>query len=43
MTHLEKYFETYRKEIVGINNSFNSPYGIKKLDLCRLGCKWKTL
>ena len=31
MTNLENHFSTYRSEVVGINNSFNSPYGIKKL------------
>ena len=29
--NLEKYFETFRKEIVGIDAEFESPYGRKKL------------
>ena len=28
---LEKYFETYRKHIIGIDESFESPYGIQKM------------
>jgi len=28
---LEKYFDTYRKHIIGIDESFESPYGIQKM------------
>ncbi len=28
---LEKYFERFRKEIIGIDESFETPYGIKKM------------
>lgn len=31
MNNLEKYFEEYRKNIVGIDTSFKSPYGEKKI------------
>ena len=31
MTELEKYFEPFRKNIIGINQTFKSPYGIKKI------------
>ncbi len=31
MTELEKYFETFRKNIVGVNQTFESPYGTKKI------------
>ncbi len=31
MKKLEKYFEKYRKNIVGINAEFDSPYGRKKI------------
>ena len=31
MTELESYFNRFRKEIVGIDQHFNSPYGIKKM------------
>lgn len=30
-TALEKYFETFRKNIVGINQEFDSPFGRKKI------------
>lgn len=30
-TELEIYFEQFRKNIIGIDQEFNSPYGIKKL------------
>ncbi|MCK5221041.1 MAG: selenocysteine lyase, partial [Candidatus Aminicenantes bacterium] len=28
---MEKYFDKFRKNIVGINSTFNSPYGEKKI------------
>lgn len=31
MSSLEKYFEKYRKDIIGIDKSFMSPYGVKKI------------
>ena len=31
MTKLEAYFDSYRKEIVGIDQQFNSPFGNKKI------------
>jgi selenocysteine lyase/cysteine desulfurase len=31
MSELEKYFDQYRKNIVGINQSFEGPYGKKKV------------
>ncbi len=31
MTELEKYFKTFRDEIVGIDTEFDSPYGRKKI------------
>jgi len=31
MGSLEKYFEKYRKNIVGIDTTFESPYGEQKL------------
>jgi len=31
MTELEKYFGSFRKEIIGIDQSFQSPYGKKKI------------
>ena len=31
MTKLEHYFDTFRKNIVGIDESFESPYGIQKI------------
>ena len=31
MTTLESYFNSFRQNIIGINNSFNSPYGQKKI------------
>ena len=31
MGELEKYFEKFRKNIVGINQEFESPYGIRKI------------
>ena len=31
MSSLEKYFEKFRKNIVGINQEFDSPYGKKKI------------
>jgi len=31
MSKLESYFEAFRKNIVGIDQSFNSPYGRKKI------------
>ncbi|MEN8222726.1 MAG: aminotransferase class V-fold PLP-dependent enzyme [Acidobacteriota bacterium] len=31
MSTLEKYFDKFRKNIVGINSTFNSPYGEKKI------------
>lgn len=31
MTKLENYFSKYRSEVVGINNTFTSPYGIKEI------------
>jgi len=31
MQNLEEYFEQYRKNIVGINKTFQSPYGEKKI------------
>jgi len=31
MTELEKYFQNYRKNIIGIDKEFISPYGLKKI------------
>ncbi len=31
MTELEKYFEPFRKNIIGIEQTFESPYGTKKI------------
>ncbi len=31
MGELENYFESFRKEIIGIDQEFESPYGIKKI------------
>jgi len=31
MKNLQQYFESYRKNIVGINHTFESPYGVQKL------------
>jgi len=31
MTKLEKYFEPFRKNIVGINQTFKTPFGVKKI------------
>jgi len=31
MTDLEKYFEKFRKNIIGYNQLFQSPYGEKKV------------
>ena len=31
MTELEKYFEPFRNHIVGINQTFKTPFGIKKI------------
>ena len=31
MSHLEKYFENFRKNIIGINQTFQSPYGEQKI------------
>jgi len=31
MTKFEAYFDSYRKEIVGIDQQFNSPFGEKKI------------
>ncbi len=31
MSRMEKYFDKFRKNIVGINSTFNSPYGEKKI------------
>lgn len=31
MSTIEKYFDKFRKNIVGINSTFNSPYGEKKI------------
>lgn len=31
MTELEKYFQSYRKNIIGIDQEFISPYGTKKI------------
>ncbi len=31
MTELEKYFEPFRKNVVGVDQTFKSPYGIKKI------------
>ncbi|MDP3444479.1 MAG: aminotransferase class V-fold PLP-dependent enzyme, partial [Ignavibacteria bacterium] len=29
--NLEKYFEHYRNNIIGINQTFSTPYGLKKI------------
>ncbi len=34
MSQLEKYFETFRKKIIGINETFISPYGKQKIVYC---------
>ena len=34
MTELEKYFDQFRKNIIGIDTEIETPYGVKKLDLC---------
>ena len=31
MTELEKYFQTFRKNIIGINAGIDTPYGYRKL------------
>lgn len=31
ITALESYFQTYREQIIGINQEFESPFGIKKI------------
>ncbi len=31
MTEMEKYFEAFRKDIIGIDACFESPYGVKKI------------
>lgn len=31
MSHLEQYFDQFRKNIVGIDQTFNSPYGEKRI------------
>lgn len=31
MTELESYFQPFREGIIGINQHFNSPYGVKKM------------
>jgi hypothetical protein len=31
MRHLEKYFENFRKNIIGIDQTFQSPYGEQKI------------
>lgn len=31
MSELERYFEKFRKNIIGIDESFSSPYGVKKI------------
>ncbi len=31
MTELEKYFEPFRKNIIGVDQTFESPYGTKKI------------
>ena len=31
MGHLEKYFEKFRKNIIGIDQTFQSPYGVQKI------------
>ena len=43
VSNLEAYFKPFREEIIGINQEFESPYGIKKNYLCRLDCKWKIV
>jgi hypothetical protein len=36
LTQLEQYFQQFRKNIIGINQDFNSPYGQNKLSI-RIG------
>jgi hypothetical protein len=31
LTQLEQYFQQFRKNIIGINQDFNSPYGQKQI------------
>ena len=43
MGSLEKYFEKFRKNIVGIDQKFQSPYGEQENYLWRLDCQWKII
>ena len=37
MNHLEKHFQFFRKNIIGNEQFFHTPYGKKKILLRRLG------
>ena len=39
-TLLELYFQKFRKNIIGIDQEFSSPYGSKKNHLYRLDGEW---
>ena len=34
MSELENYFSQFRKNIIGIDTTFNTPFGSKKVNLC---------
>ena len=42
-TSLEQYFTTFRRNIIGIDQEFVSPFGRKKNYLCRLDSKWQDV
>jgi hypothetical protein len=39
---LEQYFQQFRKNIIGINQDFNSPYGQNKLSI-QLDSQWSFI
>ena len=41
--NLEQYFDQFRKNIVGIQQTFLSPYRREKNEVHRLDCKWKVI
>jgi selenocysteine lyase/cysteine desulfurase len=34
MSHLEKYFQEFRQNIIGIDTTYRTPYGVKKIMYC---------
>ena len=40
-TELETYFDKFRKNIVGVDQSFETPYGMKKMIYTLEYLKWE--